>query len=253
MLPPAYELIPVERVDSVIEEAARRARQGAGEGAIVWALEQAHARTRSGKQWDSPRGNLHCALIIEPEFDNATAAQLLYVAAVSAGTAIADILAPMTGLRYRWPNHIYINDLKSAQLQMAVPEGNVDPYPWLVLGLSVNVAHHPPNPEPERFNSMHASGTPDADVGELLETYCRHFLSWVNRWAEEGFDPVHKAWQQRADGVGENIRLRVDGEVIEGRFRELDLQGQINVDLADGAHRCISVGEYFALGRSAAG
>jgi len=253
MLPPAYELIPVDRVDSVIEEAARRARQGAGEGVILWALEQAHAKTRSGKQWESPQGNLHCALIIEPEFDNATAAQLLYVAAISAGTAIADILSPMTGLRYRWPNHIYINELKSGLLQIAAPDGDADPYPWLVLGLSVNVAHHPPNPEPERFNSMHASGTPEANVGELLEAYCRHFLSWVNRWAEEGFGPVHKAWLQRADGVGADIRLRIDDEIIEGRFGKLDSQGRINVELADGGHRSISVGEYFALGRLDAG
>jgi BirA family biotin operon repressor/biotin-[acetyl-CoA-carboxylase] ligase len=253
MLPPAYELIPVDRVDSVIEEAVRRARQGAGEGVIVWALEQSDAKTRSGKQWESPQGNLHCALIIEPEFDNATAAQLLYVAAISAGTAIADILSPMTGLRYRWPNHIYINDLKSGLLQIATPDGDADPYPWLVLGLSVNVAHHPPNPEPERFNSMHASGTPEANVGELLEAYCRHFLSWVNRWAEEGFGPVHKTWLQRADGVGGDIRLRVDDEIIEGRFGKLDSQGRINVELADGGHRCISVGEYFALGRFDAG
>ncbi|MDX1512787.1 MAG: biotin--[acetyl-CoA-carboxylase] ligase [Gammaproteobacteria bacterium] len=249
-LPVAYELVELGRVDSVMEEAARRAGEGAGEGTLIWATEQTDAVTRRGKRWHSPAGNLHCALIIEPDYDRVTAEQLIYVAAVSAGTALADLLEPMTGLRYRWPNHIFINDLKSGVVELRA-EDDPDGYRWLVIGLSVNVAEHPPNPEPERFNSVHASGSPDVSVSVLLETYARHFLSWINRWADEGFGPVKKAWTMRADGIGASIALHLDRGQVEGVLREPDDQGRGVVESADGKKTFIGIGEYFSLGDAA--
>lgn len=251
-LPVAYELITLDRVDSVLEEAARRAGQGAGEGTVIWSREQSDAVTRRGKTWYSPAGNLHCAVIIEPEYDNTTAEQLLYVAAISAGTAIADLLTPMTGLRYRWPNHIYINDLKSGMLQLRAARENTERYRWLAIGLNVNVTGHPPNPEPERFNSMRASGTEDVTAGALLEVYCRHFLSWINRWADEGFASARKAWVQRADGFGEDFVRQVGAETVEGILREPDPEGRGVIEQADGTGRTVSIGEYFDLGQRGA-
>lgn len=247
-LPAAYDLVALERVDSVVEEAVRRARKGAGEGTLVWAREQSNARTAAGNRWHAPSGNLHCALVLEPEYDNVAAQQLLYVATISAGTAIAEIVSPMTGLRWRWPDGLYINELRGGMLQLAVPPGVADPYPWLVLGLSVNVAWHPPNPEPERFNSLHASGTPEATVESLLEGYSRHFLSWINRWAEDGFEPVRKAWTIRADGIGEAVFLPLGSGQVDGIFKGIDPQGKLEVELGNGAIQTVEVAEYFASG-----
>lgn len=247
-LPSAYELVVLDRVDSVVEEAVRRARQGAGEGTLIWAREQTHARTVRGKQWYAPCGNLHCALIIEPEYDNLTAQQLLYIAAISTGTAIADLISAMTGLRWRWPGEILINDLKSGMLHFSAPGDDANPYPWLVLGVSVNVAQHPPNPEPERFNSMHASGTPEASVEALLEGFSRHFLAWINRWADEGFEPVRKAWTLRADGIGEAVTLCSRGNKLSGKLVGINHRGEAELELDDGITREVSIAEYFRLG-----
>lgn len=253
VLPAAYELIALDRVDSVVEEAVRRARRGAGEGTLVWAGKQTNARTAAGKPWHAPSGNLHCALIIEPEYDNVTAQQLLYVATLSAGTAIADIVSAMTGLRWRWPGEILINDLKSGMVQLSVPGDDAEPYPWLVLGVSINVAEHPPNPEPERFNSLHASGTPEATVEALLNGFSRHFLAWINRWAEEGFEPVRRAWTLRADGIGDPVTLSLGGETVSGRLTEINDRGGAEVALEDGSVRNVGVAEYFRLSEAAPG
>lgn len=250
-VPAAYELVVLDQVDDVVEEAVRRASRGAGEGTLIWAREQTAARTASGKRWYAPAGNLHCALIIEPEYDNVSAQQLLYVATISVGTAIAETVEAMTGLRWRWPGRILINGLKSGMVRLSAPGENDEPYPWLVLGVSVNVAEHPPNPEPERFNSIHASGTPDATVEALLEGFSRHFLSWINRWAEEGFEPVRKAWTLRADGIGETLTLDLDGGKLPGRFKGINELGEAELQLDDGSRQKLSVSECFRLGRTA--
>jgi hypothetical protein len=41
----------------------------------------------------------------------------------------------------------------------------------------------------------------DAEPAKVLPGFGRYFLSWVDRWAGEGFEPVHKAWLARAHDV----------------------------------------------------
>ena len=50
ILPPFYRLVALDTVDSTNEEAKRRAREGAEEGTLVWAREQAKGRGRRGRR-----------------------------------------------------------------------------------------------------------------------------------------------------------------------------------------------------------
>ena len=109
-LPSAYELVVVDEVDSVLAEAARRAEAGADEGTLVWAQSQTAARTRR-HDWEAPPGNLHCAVIIRPEFENRQSEQLCAVAMLAAGSAIAEVVTPMTGMGLRWPGDLLVNEL----------------------------------------------------------------------------------------------------------------------------------------------
>ena len=248
-LPPQFELIRLARVDSVMLEAQRRARDGAGEGTLIWAGEQSEARTRRGHHWYSPPGNLYCSLILRPEYSNERCGQLAYVAALSAGSALAGLLSPMTGLRYRWPTDLLINDLRAGQVLLNASGTRDEPYEWLALGVMINVELHPPNPEPEEFNSVHASGAPEVTPAELLEDFARYFLNWINRWAEDGFEPILRHWQMRADGVGEPIDLDLGERQLHGTFVEVDEQGRLVVKDAGEIEHRVSINEYFALDR----
>ena len=81
----------------------RRGRHsGLGPGAV-------RARTRRGREWLGYEGNLHCALIVEPDYPNEETWQLVYVSALAAGSAIAEMVSPMTGLRFAWPNRLLLS------------------------------------------------------------------------------------------------------------------------------------------------
>ena len=245
-LPPQFELVTLDRTGSVMDAALARAGKGAGEGTLVWAREQTNARSRLGSTWVGYAGNLHCALVIEPDYPNEEAWQLVYVNALAVGSAIAEMVSPMTGLRFAWPNRLRINDLFAARLDIAATDPARDPYPALVLGTSVNVAAHPPQPEPEAYNSIHASGARGITVVDVLEAYASHFLAWSSRWAEEGFAPLRRAWRIRADGLGSDAEVRLLTGPIHGRVEDIDEQGALVVDTGRGARR-ITIGEYFGL------
>ncbi len=247
-LPGPYELIVVPEVDSVLAEAARRAEAGADEGTLIWAGSQRAARTRRGHPWDAPHGNLHCALVLRPDYDNATAQQVCTVAAVAAGAAIAEVVAPMTGMGFRWPGDLLINELLAGQVQLAAPPGAADPWPWLAVAVSVNVAHHPENPEPERYNSVHDSGEADhVRALHVLEHFARHFLRWINVWAEEGYGPVRQAWLQRARDQGETRTLEFGDATLGGVVRGLGEHGELLLDTGADRAQIVSVARYFGL------
>ncbi len=246
-LPSQYDLVQLARVGSVMEEAANRASDGAEEGTLIWALEQHDARTRRGDRWYSPPGNLYCSLILRPEVAVDRCGQLAYVAALSAGSALAGLLSPMTGLRYGWPNDLLINDLRAGQIMLAASGGHSDPYEWLTLGVMINVEQHPPNPEPEEYNSVHASGAPEVTAVQVLEDFARYFLNWINRWAENGFEPILRQWQIRADCAGEDMELRMGGQCLRGRVVEVDELGRLVIATPEQVEHRISINEYFGL------
>ena len=248
-LPPQFNLVALDRAGSVMEEALARAAGRAGEGTLVWVRSQSEARTRRGREWLGYDGNLHCALIVEPDYPNEEAWQLVYVGALAAGSAIAEMVSPMTGLRFAWPNRLFINDLLAARLDVATTDPPRDPYPDLVLGISINVAAHPPQPEPEEYNSIHASGAAGITVVDVLEACASHFLAWASRWADEGFAPLRRAWRIRADGFGAHADVRLPHGQIHGRMDDLDEGGALVLDTGSGRRR-ITIGEYFGLARS---
>ena len=77
------------------------------------------------------------------------------------------------------------------------------------------------------------------------EARLKPFLAWVNRWLDEGFAPVRKAWLNHAAHKGEEIEVRLHDEILKGVFDDLDEEGHLLLKLADGETRKISAGDVY--------
>lgn len=225
-LPPAYRLVFLDSVGSTNEEAKRLAREGAEDGTLVWAREQTSGRGRSGRSWVSPPGNLYLSLVLRPDCPPAAAAQLGFVAALGAGHALAEVIPPMIDLRYKWPNDILLNRRKVAGILLETESAGRDRLDWLVLGLGINVLHRPPETA-FPATSLREEGDLESTVEGVLEAFARHFLSWVNRWLDDGFAPVRAAWRKSAIGLGEPIRVRLPHDELSGTFEDIDEDGAL--------------------------
>ncbi len=245
-VPPLYELISYDTVDSVIDEAKRLARHGAEEGTLVWARQQTAGHGRRGRPWLSLPGNLYCALVLRPEEPAALAVQVSYVAAVSLAAAISNLAPPLIEVRFRWPNDVLLYDAKVAGIWLETAPAANDRYEWLVLGIAVNVENAPDDLDPPA-TSLWLEGAPEVTVSGLLEVFSRHFLSWINRWADEGFKPIHRAWSIRPHGLGQTLTLELESERLHGTFVELDDEGALHMDLVNGQSRHISVRQFYSV------
>jgi len=244
-LPPAYRLVSLDSVESTNDEAMRLAEAGAEDGTLVWAREQTKGRGRMGRDFASPRGNLYLSLVLRPDCDIATAAQLSFVAALAVGDGIGSVAPAMLEITYKWPNDVLLNERKVSGILLetrTTPEGAID---WLVLGIGVNVASYPENTD-FPATGLHFEGTPKSVTEvDLLQAVSRHFLSWVNRWLEDGFAPIRQAWLSHAQGKGEVIQVRLPKETLSGTFTDMDETGVLLLDVPGEGQRRIAAGDVF--------
>jgi BirA family biotin operon repressor/biotin-[acetyl-CoA-carboxylase] ligase len=243
-LPPAYRLVVLDTVTSTNDEAKRLAAAGAEDGTLVWAREQSAGRGRHGRSWESPPGNLYMSLVARPECPMNEAMQLGFVAALAVGETLGSIVPPLTELRYKWPNDVLLNGSKVAGILMESATQSDGTLDWLILGLGINVASHP---KEARFPAtcLSSEGAETLQVGEILESFSRHFLTWVNRWLDGGFEPIRKAWLHYAYALDERIEVRLGEETVAGRFAELDADGALVLETDDGARRTLHFGDVF--------
>ncbi len=245
-LPPAYRLVVLETCDSTNSEAMRRAEEGAEDGTLIWARRQTEGRGRRGRSWQSLAGNLFFSLVLRPDCSPQQAAQLGFVAAVALGDAIGSVAPPMIEVQFKWPNDVLLNERKGAGilLESKIADGAME---WLVLGIGVNVEAYPEDLEPPA-TSLRFEGTPgDVTAVRVLEAFAPHFMSRVNRWLDDGFAPIRRSWLNHAYGLGEQIGVDLSRERLEGRFKDLDENGTLILELPDGGTRSVAAGDVYRL------
>jgi BirA family biotin operon repressor/biotin-[acetyl-CoA-carboxylase] ligase len=242
-LPEGFRLHRYETLGSTNDEACRLARDGAPEGTLVWSLAQSAGKGRRGRVWMSPPGNLYLSLVQRPAGPPAQAAQLGFVAAIALGDALDQLAGPVLPLRYKWPNDLLIDGRKIAGILLETETAAPNAADFVIIGIGVNLVSAPRDVE-FPATSLAEAGYVGVTPPRLVEAFVRYFAGWAERWQEEGFAPVRAAWLMRASGLGEGIRVRLERQTLDGRFLDLDQDGALLLDGAEGRRR-IAAGEVF--------
>ncbi len=247
-VPPAYQLVAFESLDSTNEQARRMAAEGAAHGTLIWAHSQSAGRGRRGRTWVSEPGNLYCSLILRSEKSVAEAAQLSFAASLAVTEALREASAPFDRpeIACKWPNDVLLNGKKVAgillECQAKASQGNHNPgLDWLVLGVGVNVSHHP---EETEFPATSFGITSGMTVESVLEGFAQHFEAWFDRWSVQGFEPIRNAWLANAKGIGGTVIARLGKETLEGKFAGMDEEGALILE-TEGNRRHITAADIF--------
>jgi BirA family biotin operon repressor/biotin-[acetyl-CoA-carboxylase] ligase len=140
----------------------------------------------------------------------------------------------------KWPNDLLIDGAKISGILL---ERTGDA---IVVGIGVNLAHHPTDTD-RRATSLTAHGaTPDP--ADFAETLADTFARWLSIWRGQGLAPVRARWLERAHPIGTALTARLpDGSATDGLFNGLDGDGALILRLADGTARVIHAGDVFLL------
>lgn len=240
--------IVLDSVDSTNEEARRRA--AAGERGPVWiaARRQTAGRGRERRRWSTEPGNLAATLLMPFSGTPAGAARLGFPAAL----AVADLVhafAPGVPVTLKWPNDVLLAERKVSGILLEnfgpAPDGSLT----LAIGIGVNLAHHPDSRETRWPATSLAAETGTApDFDDALAPLAAGMAHWLGVLDTRGFAPVRAAWLGRADRLGRPIEARLPRGTLRGRFTEIDADGALVLETADGTRRVAAGDVYWEAG-----
>ena len=157
---------------------------------------------------------LSAAMVFAPEVPLSKAMAMLPACEVGFQNALGALAPPEVAVHIGWPDGIYINGAScgafKAEASTTDPAAAPD---WLVIGFHLPLMPEAEDPDaglaPDR-TTLYAEGCADVLPTQLLESWSRHTLVWINRWMDEGNAPLHAEWRGILRDVGEETVLPGD-------------------------------------------
>jgi BirA family biotin operon repressor/biotin-[acetyl-CoA-carboxylase] ligase len=243
MIPAGWSVITLEAVGSTNDEAMARAEAGATEGTVIRALRQEAGRGRRGRGWDSPPGNVYSSTILRPPVPPAEAAQLSFVTALAVADMAASLIDPKHQVAIKWPNDVLVDDAKISGILLESAVGEGGRVAHVVIGVGINVISAPPA---TRYGAVCLSAlgsTAPADT--VFEAYIGALARRYGEWRSGGFAATRLEWLRRAAWLDRDIEVSLGETALRGRFVDLDEQGALLLQTADGGARRITAGDIF--------
>ena len=241
--PLAAKVEPHEELGSTQERARELAREGAPHGTLVVSKVQTGGRGRLGRRWGSPAGGLWMSLVLRPGISTEVAARITQAAAVGVAKALRELGVEA---RIKWPNDLHVGGRKICGIlaessvesvpvaAKPVGAGGERPVDFVVLGVGLNANLDPEDlvvPDREVATLRSELGR-DVDLLELLKSVLSHLDFELGRI--EDFGAILDDWRALNCTLGERVRVRRFGEVLEGVALDLGPEGALILETQDG-------------------
>lgn len=241
-----YHLLSFDSLDSTNEEAKRLARAGGGHGAVIWAKRQSEGKGRMGRTWLSSEGNLFVSVLLQPQKPMAELAQLSFVAAIAALESVAPLLSDNTLLQTKWPNDILLSGRKFGGILLESFHTDNSDYPWVVVGLGINVDSYPPRTE-FPATCLKEAGVELVSAKIILSRFIHHFIERYDEWNSKGFAGIRKCWLPHAWNLNKPIVARLPDGKMEGIFEGIDANGSLLLTLDNGRKQAIHAADVYGV------
>ena len=223
---------------STQERARDLARGGAPHGALVVAGVQTGGRGRLRRAWGSPEGGLWMSLVLRPDLEAVTAPRITQTAAVAVAKALREVGA---NVGIKWPNDLLVEPggrkicgiLAESSIGAAQP-GKTPRLDHAVLGVGLNA-----NLDPEDLGvtdrevaTLRSELGRDADPIELLRRLLRNLDAELRRIHD--FAAILNDWRALSLTLGECVRVRRSGEILEGLAADISPEGALLLETRDG-------------------
>lgn len=249
-----YRLFAHDSIGSTSVEAMRFAEQG-DEGQLwIAAREQTAGVGRRGRAWLTPHGNLAASVLSVTHVPLEKAATLGFAAGLSLIEGLGrvapalDISTALDGsegaksrLMLKWPNDVLANGAKIAGILLqAEPVGDGMVAVVAGIGVNITIAPHGLDQATVSMAELGVKTTPEEVLAELAESWLQYERLWDHGI---GLPEIRDRWLRHASGVGGEVSVTTDGEIVRGRFETIDDHGCLVIMDRNGGRRRIAAGE----------
>lgn len=231
------EVRAFEEVGSTNAEAARWAREGAPEGAMVLAEYQTSGRGRQGRTWKALKGqNLLFSVVLRPQLAPDRFSLITAAASVALAETLETFVRPHEA-SIEWPNDVLLEDRKTCGilLESSLSTPNADTVVVLGAGLNVNQTDFP-DPLADKATSLRLTTGRSVPRASLLSRLLQTLEDRYEAVQGNEAGAVRTAFHDRLASLGESTTLRVPNtdRTISGTVQGITKTGALRLQTEDG-------------------
>lgn len=225
-------------VGSTQERARELARGGAPHGTLVVAGVQTGGRGRLRRAWGSPEGGLWMSLVLRPDLEAAAASRITQTAAVAVAKALREIGA---NVGIKWPNDLLVEPggrkicgilAESSVRRAEHGEAPILDYAVLGVGLNANLDPEDLGVTDREVATLRHELDHDAEPLDLIRRLLRNLDAELRRIRD--FAAILDDWRALSLTLGERVRVRKSGEVLEGLATDISPEGALLLETEEG-------------------
>lgn len=230
--------------------------------------DQTSGTGRLGRAWVAPNGTSLALSVFfrvdEPgEIPSHEAAWLSVLCALSLTRTIEELGAASDAARLKWPNDVLLNGKKVAGILAqfhsvlnpaeAVASGEREASSGVVVGIGTNISLTQEQLPVRTATSLALEGI-EADIDRVCEVFLSHIRSDFEKLKASGYRTsvwLRGAVKEKLSSLGLDVRAELpNGRHVIGECVDLDPDGALIVETADGQSHRISAGDIVHLRRS---
>jgi BirA family biotin operon repressor/biotin-[acetyl-CoA-carboxylase] ligase len=228
----------------------RLARDGAREGAAVFAESQTKGRGRLGRHWISPKGKgLWFSILLRPHLPPHSVTRIT----IASATAVARAIRKQTGLtpQIKWPNDILFGEKKAVGILTELT-AELDTIKYVILGIGVDVnlsADELPASLKPIATSLRIEAGRELSRAALAAEILKQLDYDYRRILSGDFDEVADEWVSHCNTIGRQVSIQLGTETVHGRAEALDSDGALLLRTSHGRLERIMGGDVTVLKR----
>jgi len=233
-----FNILYYPELSSTMDTAKDLARKNCPDLTVVVAGRQTKGRGRLKRQWRSDDGGLYFTMVLRPDLPVLLSSRVNFLASLTLAHVLRELF--QIDAAVKWPNDILVDGFKISGM-LSELEAETDRILFINIGMGINVNNDPSVFEPGASSLKKIAGR-EISKKILLDRFLAEFKQRLKR---AKFENVISEWKKYTVTLNRQVKIVTHKEVSEGLAVDVEQDGALVLELADGSHKKIVYGDCF--------
>jgi len=227
---------------STMDTAKDLARKNCPDFTVVVAGRQTRGRGRLKRQWLSDDGGLYFTMVLRPDIPVVLSSRVNFLASLTLARVLRKLF--QIDAAVKWPNDILVDGRKISGM-LSELEAETDRVLFINIGMGINVNNDPSVVEPGASSIKKITGR-EISKKMLLARFLDEFEKHLKTVELKN---VISEWKKYTVTLNRQVKIVTHKEVSEGLAVDVEPDGALVLELADGSRKKIVYGDCFHQNR----
>ena len=233
-----FNILYYPEVSSTMDTAKELARKDCPDFTVVVAGRQTRGRGRLRRQWLSDDGGLYFTMVLRPDIPVLLSSRVNFLASLTLARVLRELF--QIDAAVKWPNDILVDGHKISGM-LSELEAETDRVLFISIGMGINVNNDPSGAESAASSLKKITGR-EISKKMLLARFLAEFEECIKR---ADFENVISEWKRYTVTLNRRVKIVTHKEVSEGLAVDVEQDGALILELADGTRKKIVCGDCF--------